>query len=146
MFKSLTETIKISKDMKWNYFIGIDVSKNTLDCVVLQESKLVSHTCIENSQKSISSWIKSLFKLEGFSYETSLFCMEHTGIYNNPMLYFLAKKEASLCLESANQIKQSNGLQRGKSDKTDAERIAIYAFKNKDFIKLWKPKREVIYR
>jgi transposase len=132
--------------MKWNYFIGIDVSKNTLDCVVLQESKVVSHTCIENSQKSISSWIKSLFKLEGFSYETSLFCMEHTGIYNNPMLYFLAKKEASLCLESANQIKQSNGLQRGKSDKTDAERIAIYAFKNKDFIKLWKPKREVIYR
>lgn len=132
--------------MKWNYFIGIDVSKKTLDCVVLQESKIMVQACIENSPKSINNWIKSLFKLEGFSYDTSLFCMEHTGIYNNPMLYFLAKNKAAVCLESAYHIKQSNGLQRGKNDKTDAERIAVYAFKNKEFITLWKPKREVIYR
>ncbi len=132
--------------MKWNYFIGIDVSKNSLDCAIIHENKILLQACIGNTEKEIKKWIKTLMKLDGFNYDSVLFCMEHTGIYNNPMLYYLAKNEASVCLESAYHIKQSNGLQRGKTDKTDAERIALYAFKNKEFITLWKPKREIICR
>ena len=54
------------------------------------------------------------------------------------------KKEALIWRESGIEIKQSSGVQRGKNDKVDAKRIAMYAYKNRDEVKLWKPKREVI--
>src|SRR4030095_369147 len=44
------------------------------------------------------------------------------------------------------QIKRSLGLQRGKNDKVDAVRIAQYAYRSRQKIKLWQPAREVINR
>ena len=41
-------------------------------------------------------------------------------------------------------IIRSLGLQRGKNDRVDAYRIALYAYKNRDDIKLWKPQRDII--
>ena len=35
---------------------------------------------------------------------------------------------------------------RGKNDKVDAQRIATYAYKNRDEVRLWVPKRDVIQR
>lgn len=49
-------------------------------------------------------------------------------------------------LEAAIQIKQSQGLQRGKNDKIDSKRIAKYLYKNHADLKLWKPKRDVIQK
>ena len=70
--------------------------------------------------------------------------MEHTGIYNQHLLNFLYSKKAAICLESAVHIKRSAGLQRGKNDQVDALRIAQYASKNRDTLRLWQPKRKVI--
>ncbi|MDF9799884.1 transposase [Catalinimonas alkaloidigena] len=47
-------------------------------------------------------------------------------------------------LESALRIKHSVGLQRGKNDKVDAERIAFYAYRNQDSVKLWQATRPII--
>jgi len=47
-------------------------------------------------------------------------------------------------LESSLHIKHSSGLRRGKDDKLDAEHIALYAFRNRDQVKLWEPSRQVI--
>jgi transposase len=78
------------------------------------------------------------------SLETCLFCMEHTGIYNNAILKIMEEQKLSICLESSLQIKQSLGLQRGKNDQIDSYRIAMYAYKNRDFITLWQPERSVL--
>ncbi len=56
----------------------------------------------------------------------------------------MEEKKLSVCLESSVQIKQSGGLLRGKSDKVDSYRIALYAFKNKEFLRLWQPERSVV--
>jgi transposase len=53
-----------------------------------------------------------------------VFCMEHTGIYNAHLLGFLHKLKLPIWLESSLQIKQAGGMQRGKSDTVDAQRIA----------------------
>ena len=44
-----------------------------------------------------------------------------------------------LWVEMSHHIKHSLGLQRGKTDKIDAGRIALYAYKNRDDVKVWKP-------
>lgn len=35
---------------------------------------------------------------------------------------------------------------RGKNDKVDAQRIATYAYKNRDEVRLWVPKRDIIQK
>jgi transposase len=47
-------------------------------------------------------------------------------------------------LESSLQIKQAGGLQRGKSDQIDAQRIAEYAFRFRDRLRLWQPPRQLL--
>ncbi len=73
----------------------------------------------ENNNKGIKSFIKQCKQQFDFEFEESLFCMEHTGIYNYPVLDYLSSKKASVWLDrvagrSALHIKRSSGLQRGK--------------------------------
>lgn len=123
--------------------IGIDVSKNTLDLCYLgpNGSEFIQIANDSKGFKVLHKWITSTLKI---NYADLVFCMEHTGIYNNPILQFLHKKETMIWLESAIHIKRSMGLVRGKNDKIDAERIAKYASKNIEQMQAWKPKRDVV--
>jgi len=123
--------------------IGIDVSKNTLDCCFLSQSGS-HHIQISNNIKGFKVLEKWLIKTHGVQYNEALFCMEHTGLYNNPFLHFLSTKETGIWLESAIHIKRSMGLVRGKNDKVDAQRIAQYAIKNMEQMQQWQPKRPAV--
>lgn len=131
--------------MNWKYFIGIDVSKLTLDfCVNLGKEKVFS-TTVGNQPKALGQlWNELSKKFSDFSTENTIFCCEHTGIYNDHLLSFLTSKKVSICLENATHIKLSSGMVRGKNDKVDAERIANYAYKERESLRLWEPPREVI--
>src|ERR1700741_2532414 len=130
--------------MEFTYFIGTDVSKNELDFAVMQGKTLLFHKEIANNPPDILAFLKELNKLPGFTFKSAIFCMEHTGIYNNHLLTCLHKRKGNICLEAASQIKNSLGNIRGKNDKIDAIRIAEYAYKNREELSLWQPKREVI--
>jgi transposase len=58
----------------------------------------------------------------------------------------MTEQECNVWLEMPVNIIRSLGLQRGKNDRVDARRIALYAYKNKEDIKLWKPQRDVILK
>jgi transposase len=130
--------------MEFEFFIGIDVSKNELDLAVQHGKKLLYHQEIVNEPEAIRAFLKELSKLPGFGLTKAVFCMEHTGIYSNHLLTCLYKKQAHICLEAAMQIKKSLGNIRGKNDKVDAIRIATYAYKNREELRMWEPKREII--
>lgn len=70
--------------------------------------------------------------------------MEYTGIYNNHLLDYLIGIKANTWLANPIHIKKSIGLARGKNDKVDAQRIAMFAYKNEKEAKLWTPQRKVI--
>jgi transposase len=130
--------------MELEFFIGIDVSKGELDFAIQHGKNLLFHREIANQPEAIGVFIKELTKLPGFCLARAVFCMEHTGIYNNHALNYLYKKKAHVCLEAATQIRNSLGNIRGKNDKVDAIRIAGYAYKNRTELSLWQPKREVV--
>lgn len=130
--------------MKFEFFIGIDVSKNELDFSIQQGKCFLFHREIANEPEAIRALLKELGKLPGLHLDRSVFCMEHTGIYSNHLLSCLHKRKANICLEAATQIKKSLGNIRGKNDKVDSLRIAEYAYKNRDDLRLWEPKRDVI--
>lgn len=126
------------------FYVGIDVSKKELDYSVIKDNKELFHFKSTNDPKGIRSFFATIKKRKDFSFKTTLFCMEHTGIYNNKLLDYLLDENAYICLEPAIQIKKSGGILRGKNDKIDAFRIAMYAYKNREELRLWKPKREII--
>jgi len=132
--------------MDFKVFIGIDVSKETLDFIPTSEGKRLFHEHVSNDNKGIVRLYKRLAKTVDSSPEQWLFCMEHTGVYCNPMLEFAVEKDLAIWLESAAKIKAHHALERGKNDTLDALRIAEYAFAKKDKIKLWEAPREVIIR
>jgi transposase len=130
--------------MEFEFFVGIDVSKNELDFAVQQGKRLLFHREIVNQPEVIKAFVKELGELPGFSLDKAIFCMEHTGIYNNHVLTCLHQKKTHICLEAAIHIRKSLGNIRGKNDKIDAIRIADYAYTRRDKLRLWAPKREVV--
>jgi transposase len=96
---------KQRKDMDFEFFIGIDVSKNELDFSVQQGKCFLFHREIANEPEAIKTLIKEISKLPDLCLSRAVFCMEHTGIYSNHLLSCLYKSKANICLESATQIK-----------------------------------------
>ena len=130
--------------MNYSHFVGADISKPFIDFVIVDsEGKKVFYQKVDNTQKDFNTFLKTL-KKQGLILGECLFCMENTGIYNEHLLTTLHEHNLDIWLEKAIQIKQSIGVQRGKNDKIDAYRIAIYALKHQMDLKLWKPEREVI--
>ena len=131
----------------FSYFIGIDISKATLDFAVVITSKLSFHFQSSSDKTGIESFLKKLKEqCPDANFSNSLYCMEHTGIYNNHIVNFLHTKKANIWVDHPINIKNSLGMIRGKNDKIDAQRIAIYAYKNRDDAHLWVPKRDVIQK
>ena len=131
----------------FSFFIGIDISKATLDFAVVVAKKLLFHYQSTNDKAGIKSFVKHLkSQCPDADFTNSLYCMEHTGIYNNHLLNYLHSKKAKIWLEHPIHIKDSLGMIRGKNDKIDAQRIANYAYKNRDEVRLWMPKRDVIQK
>jgi transposase len=116
----------------YRYFIGIDVSKNELDFAVIEQNQLLFHLEVSNDKKGIQTFLQQFKSVTKGAFTNSLFCLEHTGIYNNPLLAFLFQKQASIWVEKATQIRESMGVSRTKNDKVDAIKIARYAYKNSD--------------
>ena len=131
--------------MEIKHFIGIDISKSTLDwAVCTPQGGIVYQTQSANSEEAVKGIINIIKTLPGFENLKSVFCMEHTGIYNAHLLSHLHRFHFPIWLENSLQIKRSGGIQRGKNDAIDAVRIAQYAFRFKDKIRIWQPPRQVI--
>jgi len=115
---------------KFEFFIGIDVSKLKLDVTVLflneNKTQKVDYQVIDNNEKSILSFLKKMLK-DKISAANTLFCFEDTGIYSMPLACVLSAQNLDYWQVAALEIKRSKGICRGKSDKTDSKDIAFYA-------------------
>jgi transposase len=132
--------------MQIKHFIGIDVSKDTLDLSVVIDGKNIQHYRIKNSSKDIKSTVMKIMRVFKATVEDTIFCMEHTGMYNLPLVRWLQSQQSKMWLESGVHIRKTLGLVRGKNDAVDSARIAMYAYTNRHKIKLWKAPRKVIER
>ncbi|WP_017729711.1 IS110 family RNA-guided transposase [Nafulsella turpanensis] len=129
--------------MKFSFFIGVDISKKTLDFAARDLNQLLFHLKVENSASGLKEF-KAECRTREIDLQQSLICCEHTGIYSQCLLSLISKEAGAIWLESSLRIKRSIGLQRGKNDKVDAIRISEYALRFVDKALLWQPEREVL--
>ncbi|MEO7046451.1 MAG: IS110 family transposase [Ferruginibacter sp.] len=124
--------------MKQYYHVfGVDVSKKTVDItyVINQQFTHRQFTNDDAGMEELMKWLKELT----LEFDKTLFCMEATGLYCFTLTHFLASNSIDTWIEHAVQIKKATALARGKNDKVDSQRIALYATKNLDRLRLWKP-------
>lgn len=136
--------------MNYQFFLGIDMGKYFFDFALIDEEGTIHwQDQIENNETSIKAWLIELqnrFATINL-WSQMLICMEHSGYYNARLLHCLqTRKGASIWIESALQIKRSIGIQRGKNDKIDALRIAVYALDFQRKARLWSPKSKNLKR
>jgi transposase len=127
------------KVMHFNFYLGIDVSKEKVDVCLHQNQHVLFWEECDNNEKSLTKLLRSLQAEYSLSEDNLLVCAEHTGMYSHPLHRVCSKLQLSLWLENPATIKHSGGLLRGKNDKIDAERIAIYAFRFQDKVQLTEP-------
>jgi transposase len=132
--------------MKRNWFIGIDISKKTLDVVIYDQEnqKSSKHFKVNNELKGFKEMIKTL-KAEGVVFKKAFICLEYCGIYGLELGLFLEGKiEFRFC--SPLHIKRSLGLTRGKNDKLDAHKIAWFSYLFRDELSPSKMPTETMLR
>ena len=122
---------------QYKYFFGVDISKKTIDVTLVKEAQLI-HRQFSNDSTGMDELMQWLNELN-LNFSDVLFCMEATGLYCFPLTQFLAANAIDIWIEHAAQIKKASSLDRGKNDKIDSRRIAVYASKNPDRMRLWKP-------
>lgn len=125
--------------MNKKFYVGIDVSKKTLDVAFItvhhQEKTQPCWKVFDNNEPGLSAMKNWLQKNQvGFNDHT-LFVIENTGLYHRRLVNFCNKHQLLLCIENGAQVKWSLGIARGKSDKVDSRRLATYAFRFADRLK-----------
>jgi len=132
--------------MEYNWYVGIDISKKTLDVVIFQKEKMKKspHIRIENNTLGFEQLLL-WFKEQNIILKETLICMEHTGIYGTQAITFFNEK-ATCCVESPLHIKRSLGLIRGKNDKADAYQIARFCYLHREELKPVKIASEISIR
>ena len=114
--------------MRSLWFIGVDVSKITLDlaaCHRVHPDQFIHQQFANTTSgfKQLLTWLKK----QKVDLNKTFFCMEHTGHYTLAFCCFLQEQELLYTLVSPLHLKRSLGIVRGKNDRVDAQRIAQYA-------------------
>ena len=119
---------KAGQFQRHDWILGIDVSKQSIDACLIRVSdgQLYEGKFHNNLSgfRHLKNWCKEI-RCECDS--ATLCCLEHTGLYTRLLVNYLIGREVHVWMESSLQIKRSQGLIRGKTDKIDAQRIARYA-------------------
>lgn len=130
--------------MHFSQFVGVDISKETLDAAIYPaKDRKLDFLHFDNTPRGLNqmmAWLKS----RGIKHGEMLICAEYTGVYTNPLIAFADRKGLALSLNSPLDIKRSMGIARGKNDAVDAGRIAEYAHDHRDRLRLYERPSEAI--
>lgn len=126
---------------KLKNFVGIDISKLWFDAALIKadDPSHIIHQQFTQKADGFEKFQQWLLKYDVKADQDTLFCMEDTGIYGIALINYFVKNKAQLWVEMPLRIKKAGGFERGSDDKTASIKIAWYAMRFQDSVKLWQP-------
>lgn len=112
--------------MEFREIVGIDVSKKTLDTHLYKQNQ---HKQFGNTSEAIRKLIQWASKHSEVSKEQMLFVFEHTGLYSYQLSLSLSDEDYNYAVISGLEIGKSMGITRGKDDRVDSKKIALYGYR-----------------
>ncbi len=141
----LSHNLKRRKGMKFIRFIGIDVSKKTLDASIFVAGEVINrfpHIQVRNDKlgfRDLLRWTKE----QGVKPKDALFGLEFTGYYSDALEQFLTRKQISYTMLPTTVVKHypnlrciSNKKLVSEASQTAAEIIYDRADSEKEFMGL----------
>ena len=123
--------------------IGIDISKLNFDIRVHSSQ---AFEVFDNKTSGFKKMLKWAYTNTSFSKKEILFVFEHTGLYFYQLAVFLTEQNIPFSLISGLEIKRSLGITRGKDDKIDATKIALYGYRLRDEIQPYKMQPKILIK
>ncbi len=130
--------------MRFKYFLGIDISKMKVDLCLFNGEEVLYRQELLNQAKDLKKGLIGLMRDFKINFRDLLICAEYTGMYVNPLILATEELNLNLWMENPAEIKLGSGVQRGKNDKVDAERIAVYSFRFLDRVSLYESQGDTI--
>lgn len=129
----------------YSFFVGVDVSKATLDFCLARPGGQRLHFKVSNDKSGFAKALRQLRAEPGFKPGACLLCMEYTGLYLYNAACYFKQKGLMVWVVDASSIRQGTGMvTRGKDDKVDAARICEFAYRFHDRSTPWEPPREAV--
>lgn len=128
--------------MNYSCYVGIDVSKSVFDAYFISSPKS-SHKVFSNTEEGFVHLLEWL-GINGVDVHNTLFCAENMGDHVLDLSVWLYSRELPVAMACPLDIKRSLGIQRGKTDRIDALKIARYAKRNHSELPLFTPKEEAV--
>lgn len=119
--------------MKIKEVVGLDVSKSKIDVIIHSNQHFFQ---IDNKPRGFKSLLKQVAKSSLFNAENIVFILEHTGLYSDQIRMFFHNQNIPYVVVPGLAIKRSLGITRGKDDKIDARKIALYGYRLREELKL----------
>lgn len=118
-----------ANDTAATVWIGLDVSKDTLDVCLLRATGKEKHKQFSNDAAGHAKLLRWVQHLAGE--EVCHYCLESTGSYSMAVAHFLAEAEQRVSIVNPARIKYAAMAQGvgNKTDKADARLIATYCRK-----------------
>lgn len=126
----------------YQHFVGIDISKRTLDVALLQHEQthalqVANH---DNGFAKLIQWLKH----HHASADATIVCMENTGLYDDHLLEAMTISGYPCALEKTTCLAKVRPEHHRKNDRFDAALLAEYALRFQDKLTLWKAPEPVI--
>lgn len=122
----------------YRYFVGIDVSKRSLDACLFAPEQGQQHHLLEtaNSESGFTELTRWLLAHQA-SPEETIVCMENTGLYDDRLLEALTLAGYACAVEKTTATEKVRPEHHRKGDAFDAALLAEYAYRFEDRLRLW---------
>jgi transposase len=126
-------------------FVGVDIaSASFMACLgTLPWKVTVKPTKFENDEDGFVSFLGWL-KEHNLKSESTVVCMEATGVYSEGLAYFLHASGYTVAVEPPLNIQRKFPVNASKTDELDCQYIAEYAYRYQDKLSFWKPRAEIL--
>jgi transposase len=125
--------------------IGVDIAAESFTLSVYDTAfKKYSPSHFFQSDPEGLEKLQAFLDEQGMTSLNTVFCMEATGVYVEPLAYFLAAKGYRLAIEAPHKAKRAFYPLGGKSDPLDSRQLAEYAFRFFDQLPFWSPSEVVV--
>jgi len=137
--------------MEFKFVLGTDMSKPWFNCCLMnRELDILLEEQIENHPDAIFAFLFKLMKLNYIEqFSDILLAVEATGIYTQHLTRCWLSKGGQLSMIHAPKISEHLAGQlpfEEKDDAIDARRIAEYAIRFADKLKLWRAKEQTLQK
>lgn len=126
---------------QYNSHLGLDISKDKIDCALIKDEVPTAHKIIENNEAGFTE-LQSWLAEQQVEPDKLHVCCEATNVYYIPIATHLAQSQIAISVINPSIIKSYSALKlkRIKTDKQDAKLIAQYC--RAENPNLWQPEHK----